>query len=128
MPLYQQIIIAVPSCSKDGLVSLLRRHAKAILSNGGIIRGVEHHGVRPLPERAQRKYATRDGQRYFWEARFITTTFDASPRGLVEAERTLKNTDGILRYVTLKQPTVIDRVNSRNYRNPYVSGDELKSI
>mmetsp|Transcript_26590 Transcript_26590/g.26840 ORF Transcript_26590/g.26840 Transcript_26590/m.26840 type:complete len:129 (+) Transcript_26590:205-591(+) len=128
MPLYQQIIVTIPSFGKEGLVSLFRRHAKAVLDNGGVVRGIEHHGVRPLPERARRKYATLEGERYFWEARYTTATFDASPRCLVETERILRNADGMLRYFTIKGETSVDKVNSKNYRNPFVPREQLKEI
>lgn len=54
MPLYSQLIVALPGCSKESLVTMCRRHAKLILDNGGVVRGIENHGVRPLPARAKR--------------------------------------------------------------------------
>jgi hypothetical protein len=46
MPLYQQIIVAIPKYPKEGLVSLFRKHAKTIIDSGGVVRGVEvrNHG------------------------------------------------------------------------------------
>ena len=54
MPLYQQIIVALPKYPKSGLVDLFKRHSKLIINNGGVIRGIENHGIRPLPEKAKR--------------------------------------------------------------------------
>lgn len=54
MPLYSQLIIALPRCKAPELVSICRRHAKLILDNGGVVRGIENHGIRPLPARAKR--------------------------------------------------------------------------
>jgi ribosomal protein S6 len=54
MPLYQQIIVALPKVSKETLVTLTRKHCKLILDTGGNVRGVENHGIRQLPERARR--------------------------------------------------------------------------
>lgn len=117
MPLYHQIIVALPKYSKEGLVALFRKHTKTILDNGGVVRGIEHHGIRPLPERARRKYAATDGTRHFWDARYISSTFDASPKALVEVERFLRNEEGVLRVFTTKQEVGADRVRGGNYKN-----------
>jgi ribosomal protein S6 len=121
MPLYHQIIVTLPKYPKDGLVQLFKRHTKMILDNGGVVRGVEHHGIRPLPERARRKYASVDGTRHFWDARYVSSYFDASPKTLVEVERLLKNEEGVLRYFTVKKETGADRVRGGNYKNIFNS-------
>lgn len=54
MPLYQQIIATMPKYPPEKLVALFRTHAKIILDSGGIVRGLEHHGVRPLPEQSRK--------------------------------------------------------------------------
>lgn len=54
MPLYSQLIIALPKTKGPELVAICRRHAKLILDNGGVVRGIENHGIRPLPARAKR--------------------------------------------------------------------------
>lgn len=54
MPLYQQIIMALPKAPKDALVKLLKNHTKVVLENGGNVRGIENHGVKPLSERTRR--------------------------------------------------------------------------
>lgn len=54
MPLYSQLIIALPGIPKPDLVALCRTHAKLVIDFGGVVRGIENHGVRPLPARAKR--------------------------------------------------------------------------
>lgn len=54
MPFYQQLIVTMPKFSKEALVGLFKRHSKLVIENGGVVRGIEHHGIRPLPERATR--------------------------------------------------------------------------
>lgn len=54
MPLYSQLIIALPGLPKPDLVALCRNHAKLVLEFGGVVRGIENHGVRPLPASAKR--------------------------------------------------------------------------
>ena len=88
---------------------------------GGIVRSVENHGLRPLPERARRNYATVDGSRYFWEARFVSVIFDAAPKQLEETEKMLKNSDGVLRHFTIKLNSSIDRVDATTYKNPFAA-------
>jgi Ribosomal protein S6 len=68
-----------------------------------------------------RKYPTTDGTRYFWDARYITTSFDASPKVLVETERLLRTEEGILRFFTIRGKTSIERCRGNSYRNPYLS-------
>ena len=119
MPLYHQIIVALPKYPKDGLVTLFRKHTKTIMDNGGVVRGIENHGIRPLPERARRKYATTDGTRYFWDARYVSSHFDASPKALIEVDRMLRNEEGVLRWFTTRQEAGADRVRGENFKNTF---------
>jgi len=121
MPFYQQVIVTMPKYPKDLLVTLFRKHAKTVLDNGGVIRGIENHGIRPLLERATRKYAHTDGTRHFWEARYVTASFDASPKCLLETQRMLRMEEGVLRSFTTRVPTAVNKVNSRNFKNPYLN-------
>lgn len=125
MPIYQKLIICLPKYPHDKLALMVKRHAKAILNHGGIVRGVENHGVRALQERAKRKYATSEGDRYFWEARMISVTFDASPICLKEAERALRNEDSVLRWHVSKETGNFDKINSRSYKNPYAPNPKI---
>lgn len=54
MPLYQQIIVALPKYSKQNLSELFKNYSLTILNHGGVVRGIEHHGIRMLPEQAKR--------------------------------------------------------------------------
>ena len=54
MPLYQQIIMALPKAPKDVLVKLFRNHTKTVLDHGGNVRGIENHGVKPLKKKKKR--------------------------------------------------------------------------
>ena len=87
MPLYEQIIVAMPKTTAQSLVELFKKYTKTIISNGGVVRGIENHGIRPLPEKAKRKYATISGERIVWDARYVSTHIDASPATLVEVDR-----------------------------------------
>jgi ribosomal protein S6 len=126
MPFYQQIIVTIPKFDKSKLVALFRRHTEMVLNDGGNVRAIEHNGIRPLPERAKKRYATRDGERYFWDARYTSSFFDANPRTLTEIGRMLRNEEGVLRFFTLKKPTTAERTASENYKNPYLKRSETK--
>ena len=54
MPVYQQIIVAMPKSKPLALVELFKKYAKTIVSHGGTVRGIENHGIRPLSERGKR--------------------------------------------------------------------------
>ncbi len=69
-----------------------------------------------------RKYVATDGSRYFWEARFTTVTFDASPSSLETIGRVIKQEEGVIRAFTVKLTSAVDRVNGKNYKNPYLAG------
>lgn len=71
---------------------------------------------------ACRKYIASDGSRYFWEARFSTVTFDASPTALPTIARVIKQEEGVIRHFTLKLTSATDRINAMNYKNPYLAG------
>ena len=119
MPFYQQIILTIPKFGKESLVQLFKKHSKLILKNGGNVRAIEHSSIRPLPERTKRRFATRTGERYFWEARYTSSFFDASPQTLREVGRMLKNEEGVLRFHTLRRDTTESRLRAMNWRNPY---------
>ena len=54
MPVYQQIIVTMPRSKPPALVELFKKYTQSIISNGGVVRGIENHGIRPLSERATR--------------------------------------------------------------------------
>eukprot|EP00388_Colpodella_angusta_P032136 GDKK01025588.1.p1 GENE.GDKK01025588.1~~GDKK01025588.1.p1 ORF type:complete len:131 (+),score=23.62 GDKK01025588.1:77-469(+) len=126
MPLYQQILMMLPKAPKDKMVKILQQQAKIVLESGGNYRGVENHGIRPLPERTRRQFAVVNGPRHFWEARYVTTTFDASPAALVEIGRLFRNEENVLRAFTIKRKASIFRATGENYKNPYFHLDKPK--
>jgi len=127
MPLYHQIIVTLPKYSREGLVGLFKKHTRTVLDNGGVVRGIEHHGIRPLPERARRRYASTDGTRHFWDARYVSSYFDASPKALTEVARLLRNEEGVLRFFTVKKESGAQRVRSGNFRNIFSPKPSLSS-
>ena len=145
MPLYQQIVMLLPKAPKEKMVKILQQQAKIVLESGGNYRGIENHGIRPLAERTRRfvditicafshipqcfiaaytsihirQFAVVNGPRHFWEARYVTTTFDASPAALVEIGRLFRNEENVLRAFTIKRKATIFQASGENYKNPY---------
>ena len=119
MPFYQQIILTIPKFAKDSLVQLFKKHTKLILKT--VVMYVRSSIVvcDHFPERTKRKFATRTGERYFWEARYTSSFFDANPQTLREVSRMLKNEEGVLRVHTLRRDTTESRLRAMNWRNPY---------
>ena len=68
-----------------------------------------------------RKYPTEAGERYFDSARFITSTFDTSPKMLIEVERLLKADEGVLRFYTTRAKNNIVAARGTSFRNPYLN-------
>jgi ribosomal protein S6 len=54
MPLYHQVILLSPSKTSVILADVFRKYARTILGKGGVVRSIENHGVRALPERTRR--------------------------------------------------------------------------
>ena len=99
MPLYQQIILTIPKYTNEALVTLFKKHTKLILKSGGTVRAIEHNGIRPLQREDQEEVCNEDGERYFWEARYVSSFFDASPQTLTEVGRMLKNEEGYFVFI-----------------------------
>ena len=120
MPLYQQLILANPRTAKTALVDLFKKHTNIIHRNGGIVRGIENHGVRPLGDQTKKKYAQAStGERYFWDAQFMTSTFDCSPPVLKQLNRFLRDSEEVIRSHVTRVETKLDRLTSKTYKNPY---------
>jgi hypothetical protein len=54
MPLYQHIILAVPKALPKDLSTFFKKYSSLIMDCKGLVRGIENHGVRPLPARTRR--------------------------------------------------------------------------
>ena len=51
----------------------------------------------------------------------MTATFDLSPKALIEIDRLLRNDDGVLRWYTTRAKSAFERVDSKCYKNPYIT-------
>lgn len=69
----------------------------------------------------RRQYPTPEGERYFDEARFITATFDASPKLLNDVERLLRADEGVLRFYTTRTRNNVSKIRGESFRNRYLN-------
>jgi Ribosomal protein S6 len=69
----------------------------------------------------RRQYPTEEGERYFDEARFITATFDASPKLLNDVERLLRADEGVLRFYTTRTRNNVSKIRGESFRNRYLN-------
>ncbi len=47
--------MASPTKAPQMLTDMFRRYARTIMGKGGVVRSIENHGLRTLPERAKRQ-------------------------------------------------------------------------
>lgn len=73
------------------------------------MRGVENHGIRPLPFKIRSKYSPVE-ERYQQSARFVSIYYDAPVSTKNELEMALRVNEKILRYTTVKTPSIVDEV------------------
>eukprot|EP00349_Pseudokeronopsis_sp_Brazil_P003521 CAMPEP_0202972028 /NCGR_PEP_ID=MMETSP1396-20130829/32787_1 /ASSEMBLY_ACC=CAM_ASM_000872 /TAXON_ID= /ORGANISM="Pseudokeronopsis sp., Strain Brazil" /LENGTH=115 /DNA_ID=CAMNT_0049702021 /DNA_START=25 /DNA_END=372 /DNA_ORIENTATION=+ len=109
----------MPKVSASKLADLFNRYADIIFQYKGNIRGIENHGLRNMPTRLRRKNTASDGSRFYWEARYVTVTFDASPVCLLEADRFLRLEEPVLRQFVTRAKTNLELAASETYKNPF---------
>lgn len=93
-----------------------------VVSNGGIVRSIQNHGIRDLPHRFRAKFPDKEGNRYYKKGRFISVYYDSSPLTMREVETTVRrHSDVVLRTTHLKARNKLWDVNiAREDKNPYI--------
>jgi ribosomal protein S6 len=98
----------------------MKKVAKEVVAGGGVVRSIHNHGIRLLPHRFKAKFPDKQGNRYFFQGRFISVYYDANPSTMRLVEQVLKMDEEVLRNTHLKARSTLDFVNLRPDRNPYV--------
>ncbi|CAM9775109.1 unnamed protein product [Chrysoparadoxa australica] len=119
MPFYHQVAVLKPTLQPHDLTRIYRRVCKEILKSGGIVRCVEHHGLRSLPYRFQSKHQVENEERYYKEGRWVSAYFDCAPKGLSAIHEVLRVEEGILRYTNLRPKTKLDLIRTHHKSNPW---------
>lgn len=92
-----------------------------IVSNGGIVRSIQNHGIRQLPHRFKAKYADGEGNRYYEKGRFISVFYDANPNVMRQVHGILNLDDQILRTTHMRASNKFGEVNNlKESKNPYI--------
>ncbi|KAL3789243.1 hypothetical protein HJC23_002828 [Cyclotella cryptica] len=121
MVFYECLMTAKNTAHFHTLTALMKDVSLKIVSNGGIVRSIQNHGIRQLPHRFKAKYADREGNRYYEKGRFISVFYDASPSVMRQVEGILNLDELILRNTHLKaRNKFMDVNNVRENKNPYV--------
>ncbi len=99
MPFYEVMTIASARSTAANLVTLMRRVSTEVVKRGGVVRGVDHLGVRPLA------YRMKAHQAYHELGRYIRLRVEASPEALRELEHRLRVDEQVVRWLTIKRST-----------------------
>jgi ribosomal protein S6 len=103
------------------LTNIVKTISNKVVTNGGIVRSIQNHGIRQLPHRFKAKYPDREGNRYYEKGRFMSVYYDASPDVLKEVNTFLKLEEQVLRNTHLKARNKLWYVNiAREDKNPYI--------
>lgn len=100
MPHYEIMTVASVNATSAGLINLLKKANAELVKSGGILRGVDHLGVRPLA------YRMKAHGKYNEYGRYIRLRIQASPAALKQFEHRLRVDEQIIRWLTLRQKWV----------------------
>jgi len=97
MPLYEVLCITSKTASQHHLISLFKKCSASLAKRGGVFRGIENLGVRPLAHRYRAHGKQND------VGRFLRLRVQANPSVLSALQHRLKLDEGVLRTVAIKQ-------------------------
>jgi len=102
MPLYELMCITTMEASASHVSGLLKKCGTRLQETGGIIRGVEHLGLRPLAYRMRAPMT----KKYHEIGRYLKLDVQASPAGIDEFTKRLRIDDEMIRFLCLKQKNI----------------------
>jgi len=121
MVYYECVLTAKHTTHFYTLTNLVKEVALKVVEGGGIVRGVENHGIRSLPHRFKAKHPDREGNRYYEKGRFFSIYYDSNPKTMQNVERVLSKHEEVLRQTHLKVRNKLWYVNiDKEDKNPYI--------
>ncbi|CAM9188726.1 unnamed protein product, partial [Choristocarpus tenellus] len=115
-----QLVTLKPRTNPTDLTRIFRWVAKAVIDQGGVVRSVHNHGVKPLPYQFHSKHAVGDESRWFSSGRWVSTYFDANPATMQKVEKAVWKEDRVLRVTTIKPSIRMDKITSTHLpSNPW---------
>merc|ERR1712086_139456 len=97
MVAYEMNLLLSRRASPYRSLDLVRRCARMVVNNGGVVRQVANHGIRPLG------YKIRKNQETHLDAHYITLHTDMNPKVLEDMQQNLKVNDIVLRWMAINQ-------------------------
>jgi ribosomal protein S6 len=100
--------VATTAASSQHLVGLMKKAGGALAKRGGVFRGIEHLGVRPLAHRMKAH------SKYNELGRYVRMRLQASPAGLEAFQHRLRIDEEVIRFITLKQQLMAPKAPESN--------------
>lgn len=69
----------------------------------------------------RRKYVNAQGNKIYWDARYVSAYFDVTPKALTDINRILKLDEIVIRSHTIRVPSAVQKCDSKRYDNPYIN-------
>mmetsp|Transcript_10656 Transcript_10656/g.13486 ORF Transcript_10656/g.13486 Transcript_10656/m.13486 type:complete len:130 (-) Transcript_10656:293-682(-) len=121
MVFYECVVTTRNTTNFVQLTNLVKSISHKVVGNGGLVRSIQNHGIRNLPQRFKAKYADREGNRYYQKGRFFSIYYDANPKIQKEVDSILKMDEQVLRNTHLKVRNKLWYVNiAKEDKNPYI--------
>jgi len=114
MPLYEVLCVANPKAPVTNITRLFQRCSAIVLRSGGVVRGVEHLGIRHLA------FPMRKHQQRIQVGRYLRLHMQANPLTKAEVEKTIDGNEHVVLFKTFKkelapkQPAKIDALSAQN--------------
>lgn len=116
MPTYEIMTIAGARATSSHLADLVKRLSVDVIGSGGVVRGIDHLGLRPLA------YRMRSHKKYHNIGRYFRITLQSSPQVLDGITQTLRQDSHIVKYLVTKQKDIAPK---QVFRPPQVFYEPL---
>lgn len=110
---YEVMFIMAPNLESEETEAIINKVTKVITDRDGVIQSIDRWGKRKL---AYEIAGHRDGN-------YTVVTFQGPPQVVAELERVLGITDGVIRYLVVKQPPVANTAAAKPSKRGAVKAD-----
>mmetsp|Transcript_20475 Transcript_20475/g.28585 ORF Transcript_20475/g.28585 Transcript_20475/m.28585 type:complete len:173 (-) Transcript_20475:195-713(-) len=114
MPGYEILCIAKVT-KPETYARIFKKASGIVLRDGGLIRGIDNLGTRPLP------YRMKAHTKYNYYGNFFKFRIQASPSTLFEVDKSFRADEDMIRWTPLKQPRRV------RVEEPFTGVRELKT-
>jgi ribosomal protein S6 len=103
MPHYEIMCVASAEVGHNKMLDLLKKMHGRVTATGGVVRGIEHLGIRPLA------YKMRSHRKWHFTGRYLRLFLQVSPDALKDVKTQLSQSEEVVRFLTLKRPLAPSR-------------------